>query len=176
MDTAAHAFLAQSRQLFLGEYLPKIARCVEELSPEDLWWRPNPVSNSAANLLLHLQGNVRQWIIHGVGGAPDARRRREEFAAQEGASGEALLERLRETLLEADHVLEWLDAQALAARRTIQGFRVTLLEAIYHVVEHFSTHVGQLIYITKLRTGRDLRFYASRADGTVQRSWPGASA
>lgn len=171
MADLAQAFIDQSRRFLQAEYLRKIERCVGELSDEDLWWRPNEQSNSAGNLLMHLAGNVRQWIIHGVGGAPDTRQRQREFDAREGQAAEALLARLRETLDEADRVLAALDAEALAAPRQIQGIDVSVLEAVYHVVEHFSTHVGQIIYITKLRTGRDLLFYAMNADGTVRRGW-----
>ena len=165
------AFIGQSRKHLLKDYWPKICRCIENLDDKDLWWRPNAVSNSPGNLLLHLAGNVRQWIIAGVGQSPDARQRHLEFEAQSGLQAAELLGKLHETLKEADAVLAQLSPADLIASRTIQGIEVTVLEAIYHVVEHFSTHVGQMIYITKLRTGRDLRFYAMNADGTVRRGW-----
>ncbi|MDE2731296.1 MAG: DUF1572 family protein [Bacteroidota bacterium] len=165
------AFIGQSRKHLLRDYWPKICRCIETLEDGDLWWRPNAASNSPGNLLLHLAGNVRQWIIAGVGQGPDIRQRRTEFEAQSGLQSHQLLGRLHETLMEADAVLAALSPADLMAPRTIQGIEVTVLEAVYHVVEHFSTHVGQLIYITKLRTGRDLRFYAMNADGTVRRGW-----
>ena len=173
MADVAQAFIDQSRRFLRAEYLRKIEHCVAELADDDLWWRPNEDSNSVGNLLMHLAGNVRQWIIHGVGGAPDTRQRQQEFDAREGDAAEGLLARLRETLDEADRVLAGLDAEALSAPRQIQGLDVTVLEAVYHVVEHFSAHVGQVIYITKLRTGRDLRFYAMNADGSVRRGWLG---
>ena len=170
-NNPGEAFMAQSRNLLLKEYWPKICACVKCLTDEDLWWRPNTVSNSAGNLLLHLAGNVRQWLIAGVGQNPDTRQRQSEFDTQKGWSLEDLLDRLHATLLEADAVLEQISIAELMDARTIQGLDVTVMEAIYHVVEHFSTHVGQFIYITKLRTARDLRFYAMNADGTVQRGW-----
>ncbi len=173
MADIAQAFIDQSRRFLLKEYLSKIERCVDELSDEDLWWRPNETSNSVGNLLLHLAGNVRQWIVSGVGGAHDGRQRQQEFAEHAPLPAEALLARLREALDEVDRVLADLDPADLSQRRHIQGIEVTAFEAIYHVVEHFSTHVGQIIYITKLRTGRDLRFYAMNADGSVRRGWLG---
>ena len=173
MSDIAQSFIEQSRRFLLAEYLPKIERCVAELSDEDLWWRPNEQSNSVGNLLLHLAGNVRQWIIHGVGGAPDVRQRQQEFDERDGHPAETVLARLRETLEEADRVLGGLDPADLFTSRSIQGIDVTVFGAIYHVVEHFSTHVGQIIYVTKLRTGRDLQFYAMNADGSVRRGWLG---
>lgn len=171
MPDPATAFIAQSRKLLLREYWPKICSCVKTLPEGDLWWKPNAASNSTGNLLLHLAGNVRQWIIAGVGEMPDTRIRHTEFEADGGQDAPALLSRLHDTLQEADAILARISQAELAAPRTIQGIDVTVMEAIYHVVEHFSAHVGQLIYITKLRTGQDLRFYAMNADGTVRRGW-----
>ena len=175
MSDIAQAFIDQSRRLLLKEYLRKIERCVDELSDEDLWWRPNETSNSVGNLLLHLAGNVRQWIISGVGGAHDGRQRQQEFDAHASLPAEALLARLREALDEVDRVLADLDPTDLSQRCHIQGLDVTAFEAIYHVVEHFSTHVGQIVYVTKLRTGRNLQFYEMNADGSVRRGWLSAS-
>ena len=171
MSDLAQAFIDQSRRFLLKEYLRKIERCVDELSEENLWWRPNEASNSVGNLLLHLAGNVGQWVTHGIGGAPDVRQRQQEFDTRTPLPAPVLLARLREALEEADRVLADLDPADLSQHRRIQGIDVTVFEAIYHVVEHFSTHVGQIIYVTKLRTGRNLRFYEMNADGTIRRGW-----
>jgi uncharacterized damage-inducible protein DinB len=168
MNAIGQAFLDQSRRYLGDQYLPKIAACVERLSAEDLWWRDNPASNSAGNLLLHLAGNMRQWIISGLGGAPDHRQRQREFDARDGGSAAELLEQLRNTVREADAVLAALEPESLLERRVIQGKDVTVLEAIYHVVEHFSMHTGQIIFLTKLRTGQDLEFYQV-VDGVTRR-------
>ena len=79
-QTVATHFIAYSRRRLAKEYLPKIQRCVQELSEEDIWWRAHETDNSIGNLLLHLSGNIRQWIISGVGGMPDTRNRAGEFA------------------------------------------------------------------------------------------------
>ena len=141
------------------DYLPKIERCLEELSDEDVWWRANPESNSIGNLLLHLAGNVRQWIVSGVGGAPDERVRQQEFDERSGITRAELLTRLKQTLGEADSALAALDVSHLLEPRRIQGDDVVLLEAIFHVVEHFSMHTGQIILLTKMLKGGDLKFY-----------------
>ena len=171
MHDSREKFISQSRKLLLQEYWPKIVRCLEVLPVEDLWWRPNGISNSIGNLLLHLSGNVRQWIVAGVGESPDTRVRHEEFETTTELDSDVLLSRLYSSLQEVDAVLARLVSEDLTQTRTIQGMRVTVLEAVYHVVEHFSTHVGQIIYITKLRTGTDLRFWIINADGTVRRGW-----
>ena len=170
MNAIGQAFLDQSRRYLSDQYLPKIAACVERLSAEDVWWRGNPASNSAGNLLLHLAGNMRQWIISGVGGAPDQRQRQREFDARDGDSAAELLDRLGNTVREADAVLAAIAPEELLERRAIQGHDVTVMEAIYHVVEHFSMHTGQIILLTKLRTGQDLEFYQV-VDGVTRRHW-----
>ncbi len=172
MEHLGATFLTISRQYLTEDYFPRIASTVGELSPEDLWWRPNPTSNSIGNLLLHLAGNARQWIVSGVGGRPDFRERQTEFDAQTGDSAPALLTRLNEVLLDVDDTLEAFPPDRLGERRTIQGQDVTVFEAIYHVVEHFAMHTGQIQYIAKLRTGRDLGHYTV-VDGIATPQWRG---
>ncbi len=171
MDTGA-AFLAQSREYLTAHYLPKILAAVQTLPDEDLWWRPNEASNSIGNLMLHLSGNVRQWIVGGVGGAPDRRDRSVEFARRDPLPRAELVETLTRAVREADGVIAGVSRSALGERRLIQGREVTVLEAIYHVVEHFSTHVGQILMIAKLRGGRDLGFYQVE-NGVARAAWPG---
>jgi uncharacterized damage-inducible protein DinB len=169
---AATMFLAQSREYFTGHYLPKILAAVAQLSDEDLWWRPNEASNSAGNLLLHLAGNIEQWIVGGVGNTPMARDREAEFSRRAPMSRAALLERFEGVVRAADAVLSRVDPTTLAAPRNIQGRSTTVLAAVYHVVEHFAMHAGQVLYIAKLRTGRDLSFYILQ-DGIPRAAWPG---
>lgn len=153
------AFVSQARSLLMTDYLPKIERCLKKLSNEDIWWRAGEDSNSIGNLLLHLSGNARQWIVGGVGGTHDMRERQKEFDAREGLSRAELLSTLKQTLDDVDDVLSKVAPQTLLDRRTIQECDVTVLEAIFHVVEHFSMHTGQIILITKMLTQDDLRFY-----------------
>lgn len=163
-------FIEESRRFLTQNFLPKIERCVELLADEDIWYRPNESSNSIGNLLLHLSGNVRQWIVSGIGGAEDVRRRQEEFDARHLLPKEELLRRLKSTLEEADSVLAALPAENLLQKRLIQGHEVTSLYAIYHVVEHFSMHTGQIIMIAKARLDRDLSFY-EMTDGVPKKLW-----
>jgi uncharacterized damage-inducible protein DinB len=171
MDIGA-AFLAQSREYLTGHYLPKILASIEWLSEDELWWRPNEASNSVGNLILHLSGNVRQWIVSGVGGAPDHRERDGEFSQRDPLPKAELIATLTRAVREADAVIAGVSRSALGEPRLIQGREVTVLEAIYHVVEHFSTHVGQIVMIAKQRSGKDLAFYRVE-DGIARAAWPG---
>jgi uncharacterized damage-inducible protein DinB len=159
MNEIGESFIACSRAYFADDYLPKIERCLKLLSDEQIWWRANPQSNSIGNLLLHLSGNVRQWIVCGLGGAADERDRDSEFAQRDQVPRDEVLAKLKQTLAEADAALANFDPDKLLEKRLIQGCDTTALNAIFHVVEHFSMHAGQIIFLTKLLTASDLRFY-----------------
>jgi uncharacterized damage-inducible protein DinB len=159
MTDISQVFLQKSRNLLVVDYLPKIERCLADLSDEQVWARPNEASNSIGNLLLHLRGNVTQWILGGVGGREYVRHRQHEFDERTPLPARELLERLRDVVHEADEIIRGLDAAALLSAREIQGYDGTVLEAIYHVVEHFSMHTGQIILLAKARTGADLRLW-----------------
>jgi uncharacterized damage-inducible protein DinB len=152
-------FIAKSRSLLRDDYFPKIERCLEELSDEEIWWRANEELNSIGNLLLHISGNARQWIVSGVGGASDGRVRQQEFDRREVIPRAELLDLLKHTLEDVEGVLARLDADNLLERREIQNYNVTVLEAIYHVLEHFAMHTGQIILLTKMLKRMDMKFY-----------------
>ena len=169
MPSVAQSFVDQSRTLLTAGYFPRIERCLEQLSDDNVWWRANPESNSIGNLLLHLAGNVRQWIISGVGGSTDERQRQLEFDEQGPMPSAEVLSRLRMTVEEADRVLARIPEESLLEGRRIQGHDVTVLEAIYAVVEHFSMHTGQIIVLTKMWKG-DLGFY-DLSSGSPRPQW-----
>src|SRR5712692_1308890 len=133
MNDVGQAFIAQSQYHLAKDFLPKIERCVGLLNDEQIWWRANEQSNSIGNLLLHLSGNVRQWIVCGLGGATDARDRDSEFAHRDLIPRDELLGRLKQTLLEADAALAKFDPNNLLEKQRIQGMEaVPALEAILH--------------------------------------------
>ena len=159
MNDTGQEFISRSRYHLVEDFLPKIETCLERLNDEQIWWRPNEQSNSIGNLLLHLCGNARQWIVCGVGLAPDARDRDAEFAQRDVIARDDLHSLLERTLADVDATLAQFDANRLLDVRTIQGLEVSVLEAILHVVEHFSMHTGQILMMTKMLTNADLAFY-----------------
>jgi uncharacterized damage-inducible protein DinB len=156
--TLEQQFLQHSTEK-LKQYGSRIETCLGMLTEEQVWMRGGANENAAGNLVLHLCGNVRQWIVAGVGGKPDVRERDAEFAAQGGVSGDELARRLRETVEEAVAVIDAVTPGQMVEPRRIQGYKVSVMEAIYHVVEHFAMHTGQMLFATKLLTGADLGFY-----------------
>lgn len=155
---AGAAMIALSRR-YLREYLTKIRLSVSMLDDQVVWARPNEASNSIGNLMLHLAGNARQWIVSGVGGVPDARDRQREFDHRTPLPTTTLIDRLEQTISDVDRVLASLTSADLHTRRTIQANDVSVLEAIYHVVEHFSMHTGQIILLAKADQPDRVRFY-----------------
>src|SRR5438270_2709573 len=155
-DTAQH-FIAESRAFLSSDYLPKIERCLEALTDADVWWRANEGSNSIGNLLLHLEGSTRTWIMSVAGGSQIERDRQQEFDERERIPRAELIARLKRTLAEADEVLARLDSGALPERRQTPWEEVTVLWAVYHAVEHFAMHAGQIIMLAKMRSEENLK-------------------
>jgi uncharacterized damage-inducible protein DinB len=149
-------FRGESIEYLNETYVPRLRAAVDGIDPADTWWRPHEGVLSIGNILLHLEGNVRQWIIGGLGGAAGARDRGSEFAASSGAGATALLAPLDATVREACEVIAGLTD--LDRPCTIQGFETTPFRAVYHVVEHFSWHTGQAVWIAKARGAR-IAFY-----------------
>lgn len=147
---------------YLAEYLDKIERALEPLTDADLWWRPDEGSNAIGNLLVHLAGNLTQWVLGGLGAEAVTRRRGAEFAARESAGKAELLAQLATVVDRCRERIRTLDAAALDPPRTIQGYAVDGHAALFHAVEHMSYHTGQIVWIAKARRPADaapLEFY-----------------
>lgn len=163
MNATPSEYFLNASQGFLHEFYGKIEEAVNRLDNQQIWWRPNPASNSIGNLLLHLAGNVRQHIISGCGGKPDVRKRSQEFhiqfdEAQTPTKG-VLLTNLEQTVNEACDVLSTMNPASLLEKRVIQNNEVVLMQDIYHVVEHFSYHTGQIVMRTKEMTAEGFGWY-----------------
>jgi hypothetical protein len=151
------AYLAGARRR-LAACHERIRHCLDQLNDDQVWWRPRPDMNSIANLVLHLCGNLRQWIVGGVGGAADTRDRPQEFAEREPIPREELLRRLADVVGEADAVLSQTAETRLLEPRRIQGFDETVLSAIFDSLAHLAGHTQEIVYITRLQQGKDYQF------------------
>lgn len=139
---------------------PRIAKCLAELNEEELWHRPNEASNSAGNLMLHLCGNITQYILSSLAGRPDQRMRDAEFAAEGGYTKAELLQKLQETVNAATQVIRQASREEMLRERTVQGFQMSGIAIAVHVCEHYSYHTGQIAFWVKLLKSKDLGFYA----------------
>ncbi|MEX0937817.1 MAG: DUF1572 family protein [Pirellulales bacterium] len=155
--TIAAAYLMEAPAQ-LRESLRKIEHCVDQLSDEQLWWRPTPDQNSIANLLLHLSGNVRQWIVSGVGDTADTRDRPSEFIERGPIPRANLLETIRTALDDACNVISAAPPETLLEMRRVQGFDVTPLTAIFDSTAHFEGHMQEIICLTRMQLGDRYRF------------------
>jgi uncharacterized damage-inducible protein DinB len=170
---AGRGFLRQVRFRLREDYLFKISQALAVLDDREVWARPNAASNSIGNLLLHLAGNLRQWIVSGVGGVTDVRERDLEFAARESLTKDELLMRLTEVIDDADKILAKLEDelaatgsdQPLQSLILPQGYQQTTLDAVFHAVEHFSYHTGQIILLAKWQAEGEIKFYHERELG-----------
>src|ERR1700760_2021346 len=137
-----------------------ILRCADQLTEEQMWARGGDHENSVANLLLHLEGNMRQWILHGIAGQPDVRRRDEEFSLAPTSTAAEAKAKFSATLAEScaviaavpsERLLEVIDPQPNGTWR-----HLPILEAIYQVVGHVQQHMAQIVVLTKQQLHKDL--------------------
>jgi len=166
----AEIFVARSRYWLTKEYPIKLRHCLNALPRGAVWARPNQDSNSVGNLLIHLTGNVTEWILGGVGGLSYKRYRAGEFAQRDGADASKLMDDLEAVLREADRVLAGLTDKDLERSVVIQERDTNVLGAIYHVVEHFAMHTGQIVFLTKLYAPGRIQFY-EEAGGVARPTW-----
>jgi len=134
---------------------------MDEMSEEEIWRRPNPSCNSIGNMVLHLCGNITQYIISSLGGVEDIRQRDLEFSAQGGFNKIELFSKLESTVTRATEIISTIHPEEMLTKHSVQGFDLSTIGIIVHVAEHYSYHTGQIVYWTKLLKGKDLAFYAN---------------
>jgi uncharacterized damage-inducible protein DinB len=146
----------------LSQMRKYVSDSMARLTDAQVWRKDNPNCNAIGNLILHLCGNVDQWIGHGIGGAEDHRQRDAEFAAKGGQTAAELAARFDSTLARAIAILTALPVSRLAQKIKPQDREVSILEAIYQVTGHLQQHVGQILMMTKQLTGEDLKLYTPK--------------
>jgi uncharacterized damage-inducible protein DinB len=158
-SSAGAEFIEASCTFLKEDFLPKLLTCLERMTDDQIWWRPNEQSNSVGNLVLHLRGNMKQWIVASLGGQRFRRERDLEFTTRDRVSKEELIAGIQTAVTEVESILKSFPAGQLLVKYPVQVYQVSALQAMYHVVEHFSYHLGQILYIYKLQTATDLGFY-----------------
>ncbi|MBV6644734.1 MAG: DUF1572 family protein [Cyclobacteriaceae bacterium] len=143
----------------LDESTRMVLKCLDELSEKDIWRRPNEESNSIGNLIVHLCGNITQYVISSLGDRPDQRDRDSEFSQDINVSKKELIQQLTATVEEARTIIGNSDSQVLLKKRGVQGFFFSGTGIAIHVMEHYSYHTGQIAFYTKLLKSKDLGFY-----------------
>ncbi len=159
MDTNALATaIATETDRRLAASVAKIRHCIDQLSDDQLWWRPTESMNSIGNLILHLSGNLRQWIVAGVGGAIDKRNRPEEFSERGPIARDDLLALLDLAVNDSREALDGITAESLLRPLRIQGFELTALGAIFDSIPHFGGHTQEIVNLTRQQLGDSYRF------------------
>ncbi len=153
------ALVAETRRRLFEESIPRIKKCLAQLNEQEIWYRPNGNSNSIGNLVLHLCGNARQWIVSGLGKAPDRRLRQAEFDERGPVPTQKMLEDLDVLVADINVVLDHLKPEDLIRLHPVQVFEESGLSILVHVVEHFSYHTGQITYAVKALKDIDTAYY-----------------
>ena len=153
------ALISEVKRRIIGESVPRIKQCLGQLTEEEIWHRPNENVVSVGNLVLHLQGNLRQWVLSGLGGQPDHRQRDREFDQTDPLPAAELMRQLDALMAEVEAVLDRLTPADLVATHRVQGYDETGVAILMHVTEHFSYHTGQITYFVKTRKNVDLQYY-----------------
>lgn len=151
--------IRETRRRLIEESVPRIKKCLAQCTEAEIWFRPNAATVSIGNLVLHLCGNVRQWILSGLGGNPDSRTRPAEFAASGPLPSSDLETMLDDLMQEVEAVLVTLNPEDLVKTYSVQGFEESGMSILVHVVEHFSYHTGQITWAVKSRKNVDMGYY-----------------
>lgn len=168
-QTITDTFIAEARSR-LDHSIVTIKHCVAQLDDDQVWWRPGEAMNSIANLVLHLAGNMRQWLVSGVGGQPDVRQRAKEFSARGPMPRADLLRRLDGVVKEADQVMAGLSPSDLVQDRRIQGFDTKVLAAVFGALTHLQGHTQEIIQLTRQQLGSQYSYHwkpRTREEGAV---------
>ena len=155
-EATTHAALDAAAQV-LTDALVVIEHCLGQLTDEQIWWRPRPEMNSAGNLVLHLSGNLRQWVVAGLGGAVDMRHRQQEFDERGPIARDALLALIRQVVAESRDVLARLSPDEMLAHRTVQGFDFTGWQTLFDTLPHFKGHTQEIVCLTRMQLGSAYR-------------------
>ncbi|MCL4691341.1 MAG: DUF1572 family protein [Candidatus Hydrogenedentes bacterium] len=156
------ALIDETNRRLFDESIPRIRKCLDQLTDDEIWYRPNPETVSIGNLVIHLCGNARQWICSGLGGEPDHRERSKEFEERGPIPRDELLRRLDTIEADVRRTLDAVDPASLLDHRPVQIYQESGLSILVHVVEHFSYHTGQITYAVKSRKGVDMGYYAGQ--------------
>lgn len=158
MTSISKEFIAQSVYR-IDLSTQRIIKCLQEIDEEETWKSPNDNTNSIGNLILHLCGNIRQYIISALGGEGDTRIRDEEFSVKNHFSKAVLLNKLSTTASQANTIINNCNDRSLSKTYSVQGFELSGVGIIIHVTEHYSYHTGQIAFLVKELKDKDLRFY-----------------
>ena len=157
--TLTTTFIAEIKRRLFEESMVRLKKCLAELTEAQIWYRPNKSSNSVGNLVLHLHGNVRQWVVAGLGKNKDVRERQLEFDEQGPVSTKKMLGDMDQLMVEVNAILDNTTSADLLEIRNVQGFQESGLSILVHITEHFSYHVGQMTYIVKMLKDKDMGYY-----------------
>lgn len=153
------ALIQNSVRYLIDENFPRVIKCLTMLNEDEIWYRPNSQSNSVGNLVLHLNGNLNQWILDYIGGKPFVRNRPLEFAAEKTHRKEDLILMMTNLSEELRSCIQSVTSEKLLGILPIPNQQETGISVLIHITEHFSYHTGQIAFITKWLKDQQTNFY-----------------
>lgn len=159
MERLQQAFLTEANLRLKEESLTRIVQCIDILDDKQLWYAPNLVTNSVGNLVLHLTGNIRQYLCHGIGGKVDVRERDKEFIPNQTLNATDLKQQISSAIFDGLTCVNAIQSDDWLSEIRVQVFNMNKFSALIHVIEHTSYHVGQITHLTKMQTGNETGYY-----------------
>ena len=149
--TLDSTLLHLERTRLLDDFPAQIGECLDLMTDDDVWWRPNETANALGNLVLHLAGSNRYYIAYAIGGREIERDRDAEFAARRNPGRLEVVKLWDETVRISREVLESLDPTRLMETTDRTGKSTTIAALLLHASHHTAVHLGQIVWITKMR-------------------------
>ena len=143
----------------IGENVRMIRIALSKIEEKEIWKRQNQALNPLGNQLLHICGNMTQYVLSGLGRERDNRERDIEFSTEDGYTSDDLLQQLLGTTQRASAVINEASEADLLLVYKVQGFEFSGIGLVLHAVEHFSYHTGQIAIQVKLAIDKPLGFY-----------------
>jgi uncharacterized damage-inducible protein DinB len=140
-----------ARTRLISDYPGQVNACLDVLTDEDIWWRPNPQSNAVGNLVMHLAGSNRYYLEQVIGGRDIGRNRDTEFAARDGGTRDQVRAVWNHAVRVCEEILNSLEPSQMMQETDRTGKQTTYAQILLHVTHHNAAHMGQIVWITKMR-------------------------
>ena len=167
MNSLDKAFLEESKFRLESSFI-RLFHCLDQLEEEQIWWKPDEKMNSIGILIKHICGNLRQWTVIQMNGSEDRRNRDEEFKDKEKLSKMELINLLEKINKDFKSSAENFDPAQLGKPKSVQGYKVTIMTAMYRSMTHLEGHVGQIILLTRLQLGNSYKIYSQAKAGELK--------
>jgi hypothetical protein len=150
MAEVSEAVLAALRARITRVFPAQIRACVDQLTDEQIWWRPNEKSNSIGNLIVHITGSLNHYLNFDIGGVEYHRDRAAEFAERRHIPKHELVAMFDDMVAKAEKTFDGIGVERLASPSPEPKMYTLLVEDLISIAVHIANHAGQIVWITKM--------------------------